>query len=486
MSRGTLRVAVQGWCALRPLAAGTQGLGLALREQEDAGKPTAPGDGRGRGAGTQLRCALLGAPPVGQAVTLRLAGEESAWMVLTQVDVVQSTVPGELPELVLGGQAWKVVPADALVAAWGASGAEQVAQRLRVQLQVREGQAPAAESVPLRMTHAGERGQGSVGGLADALAFPLASPPAEGEALWLPVAELVGFEPQLAPYPSRCCRWNATDSRTSPGACSRNRPWRPTAAMCSPTAPRHCVTPAAFRARAARHARAVRQRRPRADGRVHAAGRARCGPPGWTPVPDVEPWTELDPQPEPPAEMAQGFIDCGPTAAAPAFQRGADPDPDGPSRCTGPRSFPAPPTAWRKRPPPSPRPRLSRRKSATLRRGRQAFRGLPLPRARHARCAPRGWSAPVRIELGRPGFQTRPWQSQDLLSIHRLMLRCAAGRGDVLAVLTLPAHYDRKQAAAHAQALRDSRPHAQPDTPPVIGADEGRALSHGALYHPGW
>ena len=64
------------------------------------------------------------------------------------------------------------------------------------------------------------------------------------------------------------------------------------------------------------------------------------------------------------------------------------------------------------------------------------------------------------------------------------MLRCAAGRGDVLAVLTLPAHYDRKQAAAHAEALRDTRPHAQPDLPPVVGADEGRALSHGALYHP--
>ena len=396
----------------------------------------------------------------------------------------RSTVPGELPELVLGGQAWKVVPADALVAAWGASGAEQVvAQRLRVQLQVREGQAPAAESVPLRMTHAGERGQGSVGGLADALAFPLASPPAEGEALWLPVAELVGFEPQLAPYPSALLpleRDGLADFSWS--------------LFAEPSLAAHSSDVLADRAealryarphsaRAARHARAVRQRRPRADGRVHAAGRARCGPAGrrcrmWSPGPN---WIRSRSR-RPRWRRASSIAVPNRCAGLPAWCRSGpgrhlhavlDRGHSGATYRLEEASDAAFATATSAR--------GTGRRFAVAGKRSGAFHY----RVRATLGARRGWSAPVRIELGRPGFQTRPWQSQDLLSIHRLMLRCAAGRGDVLAVLAARAL--RPQAGGSACAGPARLPSARgPELPPVIGADEGRALSHGALYHPGW
>ncbi|MCW7541366.1 hypothetical protein OOT46_26495, partial [Aquabacterium sp. A7-Y] len=94
------------------------------------------------------------------------------------------------------------------------------------------------------------------------------------------------------------------------------------------------------------------------------------------------------------------------------------------------------------------------------------------------------WSRPVRIEVGALGHETCDWQPRELLAIHRLMLRAAAGRGDVLAVLSLPEHHDAAMAAEHAEALRDPRPHGDASLPPAIGHEEAHALSHGALYHP--
>src|SRR5690606_7940228 len=81
------------------------------------------------------------------------------------------------------------------------------------------------------------------------------------------------------------------------------------------------------------------------------------------------------------------------------------------------------------------------------------------------------WSRGVRIEVGVLAYATRPWRDETLLELHRLMLRCAAGRGDLLAVLALPEHYDVAAAAEHAERLRES-----------VG--DVRTLSHGALYHP--
>jgi hypothetical protein len=82
------------------------------------------------------------------------------------------------------------------------------------------------------------------------------------------------------------------------------------------------------------------------------------------------------------------------------------------------------------------------------------------------------WSATLQVRVGSAVYAVAPWRADDLAALHRLMLRTAAGRGDMLAVLALPRHYRWADAVAHAGALRRDL------------AGEPRALSHGALVHP--
>lgn len=93
------------------------------------------------------------------------------------------------------------------------------------------------------------------------------------------------------------------------------------------------------------------------------------------------------------------------------------------------------------------------------------------------------WSRTVVVRVGKHSFEPRPWRADDLLALHRLLLRTAAARGDLLAVLGLPRHYTGEDAAAHADALRSSAG-ALPGQPPPLADDETRALSFGALHHP--
>lgn len=99
-----------------------------------------------------------------------------------------------------------------------------------------------------------------------------------------------------------------------------------------------------------------------------------------------------------------------------------------------------------------------------------------------ARISP--WSRVLEIQVGGSDYELRPWTDTDLLALHRLLLRSAAGRGDMLALLGLPEHYRWPDALAHADALRAGLPPADPLAPPALGADETRALSHGSLIHP--
>lgn len=92
------------------------------------------------------------------------------------------------------------------------------------------------------------------------------------------------------------------------------------------------------------------------------------------------------------------------------------------------------------------------------------------------------WSGWLEVRVGGSLYEPRPWQADTLVALHRLMLRAAAGRGDVVALLALPAHYRWDDATAHADALRDTPPDGS--VPPPIGVDEQRAHSHAALYHP--
>jgi hypothetical protein len=74
-----------------------------------------------------------------------------------------------------------------------------------------------------------------------------------------------------------------------------------------------------------------------------------------------------------------------------------------------------------------------------------------------------------------------------LLDVQRSLLRMAAARGDMLAVLDMPEHYREDAALAHAAALK-IRPErelpAERGSVAPIGWAETSAFSYGALYHP--
>ncbi len=216
---------------------------------------------------------------------------------------------------------------------------------------------------------------------------------------------------------------------------------------------------------------------------------------GWQPVANAQPaWAELPPPA--PAEAPAcdcDFIACAMTPLpSPRFVRGADPDAEGSFtlQWTQPESVALPVTLYYE---------LQEASDATFAAATLSYSGsaqrfsiigkkagTQFYRVRASLGARRSpWSQAVAVHVQASGYETRPWQPDDLLAIHRLMLRTAAGRGDLLAVLGLPRHYRCSDAVAHASALRDADAVTSgPVAPRPIGDDEVRALSHGALYHP--
>jgi hypothetical protein len=94
------------------------------------------------------------------------------------------------------------------------------------------------------------------------------------------------------------------------------------------------------------------------------------------------------------------------------------------------------------------------------------------------------WSHGVVVAVSPPA----QWQSSPpeavagtLLAVQRALLRVCAARGDLLAVLALPAHAREDDALAHVAALA-ARSFVQKI--PGLGAGEEAALSYGAVYHP--
>jgi hypothetical protein len=203
----------------------------------------------------------------------------------------------------------------------------------------------------------------------------------------------------------------------------------------------------------------------------------------------ASPWTELPPLNEPPHPCAEeAFKDC---AAAPLprphFVRGADPLPDG--RYTLYWTEPIAGASYELQEAPD----AGFATAVTIYQGKSArldaigASGESYYRVRALdglRISP--WSAPVRIDIGVQGYETLPWHPAHLLAIHRLMLRTAAARGDMLAVLALPEAFDAAQAIAYTTALRSTRGDVDPRPawPSPIGSNETRALSHGAVHHP--
>jgi len=104
-----------------------------------------------------------------------------------------------------------------------------------------------------------------------------------------------------------------------------------------------------------------------------------------------------------------------------------------------------------------------------------ARRSGPFYRVRaYAGAAESDWSNGVAVDAG-PSVRATlipadRYLPGALLDVQTAALRVGAARGDVLAVLSLPRHYDERAAIAHTDALRT--------------ATEDAALAHGALYHP--
>jgi hypothetical protein len=129
--------------------------------------------------------------------------------------------------------------------------------------------------------------------------------------------------------------------------------------------------------------------------------------------------------------------------------------------------------------------------SSAILRGRRP--GVYYYRVRGVDPLPTTWSnaTPVRVEPG-AGYRVRrreEYSDEVLVAVHWLMLRFCGARRDVMAVLSLPEHYDENAALAHVRRLRSRTERIAPFgalsyVPPLAGG-EADALSFAALYH-GW
>ena len=84
-----------------------------------------------------------------------------------------------------------------------------------------------------------------------------------------------------------------------------------------------------------------------------------------------------------------------------------------------------------------------------------------------------------------PDDSIKKYNPDVLFAVQRALLRMCAARGDLFAVLDLPEHYDKDDAIKHIATLKATKAF----TPAILGvepfsADETKALSFGAAYHP--
>jgi hypothetical protein len=537
----TRRIAVRSLVALRRPDTGSPELRIshvALLDLDSAGLPALVTELSARGEwlidGTlavTCRVPATRVPQPDEVVGLRFdATGDDGFMTIAGIELTEAADVGDDVEVRFSGHpfldgqdAW-----PSAVAAWRSRGDERVVTALSLDLQGRVnvdteftlerlGMATAAQTIGLGSTvfdlpdddhlFASRSAAVVAGGTVLAVErrddlgrltrrFPFAASVLEGEVMLLPLAELPGFGEGLGPVRDP---WTALE-RDGLTEFSWTLFAEPALALYSSDI-------LADRAEAMRHA--GRDTRPLRG--MHVAFGADVDAladeptllavpdavhPGWVPIPQPETvWTELPPLPEPPDPCAgETFKDCvAVPVPAPRFVRGADPLPDGRFTLSWTRvadgadyeleesseaNFGTATPAYRGGP---------TRFTVLGKRPVRTDMGVFYYRVRaHLDGRRSAWSRPVRIHIGAQGYQTRPWRSADLLAIHRLMLRTAAGRGDMLAVLAMPHRFDGAMAAAHAATLRATRRELEVDAtaPMAIGVDEGRALSHGALYHP--
>ncbi|WP_310388591.1 phage tail sheath C-terminal domain-containing protein [Roseateles sp.] len=527
-----LRLRIDGRVALKPLLGdavsmqpvpeGTEGADAtpAVRHQWHA-------DGR---LSLWLRLLPQDLPQRGQVLALGFP-QRRAWMSIDEPEI--SAAPGldGRVEIVITGRPWRLSLHSARQAfeAWCADPQPRLLQLLRLDLRTRSspGQQdlladlslaspddpadPGARSVfglPDDEQLFGGSGLATTGAFAerDALGrlssrFDLASDPLVGTGLLVPLDDLDDFDAQLHALPSPLAALQR-DGLHEFG-------WR---LFAEPLLTGYGADLLAHQAEALRLT-GPNPRRPAPLHGMHAAFGARPDGfadeptllllpdaihPGWQPIaaPPAA-WTELpllpEPKPEPPDPCAgEAFRACDSAPLPrPAFVRGPDPRADGSLTLFWTHVIAGADYELQQAI------ESAFDSAVTIQQG-QATRfdtgprkpGTAFYRVR-ARLGPRRspWSAPVRIVIGLQGWETLPWQDLTLTAIHRLMLRTAAGRGDMLALLSLPIGYDSEQACRHADRLRSSQAEAlagpgDPGDPPAIGENESRALSHGALLHP--
>jgi hypothetical protein len=530
------RVVLQGVVALRAPGAGSPALelsGLTLLDLDAAGQPEMLTEVSARGEwltdgrlAVTCRLAATRLPQPGDVVELRFEpADDAGFMALDEVEVVETSDPGGEVEIQLTGRPWLDGQDDwqSALSTWRSRDDERLVTTLRLDLRARVGADTDLTVEGLAMaTPAQALGLGASvfdlpddehlfvshasaavpGGTTLAVEqrddrgrlrrrFPLAAPALAGELTLLPLAELPGFDAGLGPLP------DAFTTLERDGLTDFS--WQ---LFAEPALAAYSSDAVADRAGALRHA--GRESRPLRGMHVAFGGDVEALAdeptllavpdavhPGWSPIPQPEiAWTELPPLPEPPDPCAgAAFAECDvEPLPSPRFVRGADPLADGRFTLYWTRvaegaeyevvesteaDFGIATVVYRSG--------ATRHTVLGKRAGTLYYRvRASLGRRQSA------WSSPVRIRIGIQGYETRAWRPAELLAIHRLMLRTAAGRGDMLAVLVLPRHFDGAMAAAHTAALASSRGELDLDAtgPMPIGVDEGRALSHGALYHP--
>ncbi len=96
------------------------------------------------------------------------------------------------------------------------------------------------------------------------------------------------------------------------------------------------------------------------------------------------------------------------------------------------------------------------------------------------------WSDGVVVRIA-PLRQLDHFDPQSLILVHTALLRLCGARSDIFAVMTLPAHYREDDAIAYAAHLKPNLTQlggGREIDANILGYDEARAFSFGALYHP--
>lgn len=98
--------------------------------------------------------------------------------------------------------------------------------------------------------------------------------------------------------------------------------------------------------------------------------------------------------------------------------------------------------------------------------------------------AAENWTAKY-LEASAETDSEKKFSTDVLLAVQRALLRMCAARGDIFAVLDLPAHFEKDEAISYTATLKATKgltvptAHVEP-----FSADEKTALSFGAVYHP--